>query len=194
MEEKKKNEEIHHNDEHLEQEGDELEVEEEASEELQEEVSIESLQERIAQLESEKKALHDRYLLSEADAQNIRRRAEIDVANAHKYALEKFVKGLLPVIDAIELELKAVEEAESEHLEQFKEGSELTYKMLLDACAKFGVKQIAPLGEKLDPELHQAVTMVPHHEHESHTIIQVVQNGYLLNDRLIRAAQVIVAE
>ena len=68
------------------------------------------------------------------------------------------------------------------------------YKMLLNACEKFGVVQINPVGEKLNPELHQAVTMQPHEGYESNQIITVVQNGYLLNDRLIRAAQVIVAQ
>lgn len=164
------------------------------SEELDSELTLEEALEQIETLTAQKDELYDQYLLAAADVQNARRRAEIDVANAHKFSLEKFVKELLPVIDAMELEMKAVESNGSEELAQFKEGSQLMYKMLLGACEKFGVVQINPLGEKLNPELHQAVTMQPHEGYESNQIITVVQNGYLLNDRLIRAAQVIVAQ
>ncbi len=162
--------------------------------EAPEEMTLEAALEKIEALTAEKDELYNQYLLAAADVQNARRRAEIDVANAHKFSLEKFVKELLPVIDAMELEMKAVESNGSEELKQFKEGSQLMYKMLLNACEKFGVVQINPVGEKLNPELHQAVTMQPHEGYESNQIITVVQNGYLLNDRLIRAAQVIVAQ
>ncbi len=178
----------------LEEKSQEAEQPEADESEVEQEPTLEELQEKIEALQAEREDFYNKYLASEADAQNIRRRAEIDVANAHKFALEKFVKALLPILDAIELEQKAIAESEIEGIEQFQEGSQLTYRMLIDACARFGVKQINPEGEKLNPELHQAITMVPHHEAESNTIIQVIQNGYLLNDRLIRAAQVVVAQ
>ena len=120
----------------------------------------------IQSLKAEKEQLYEQYIRAAAEAQNIKRRAEIDVANAHKYALDKFVK----------------------------EGSQLMYKMFLGVCEKYGVKQISPEGEKLNPEFHQAISMIPHEGYETNQIITVAQNGYLLNDRLIRAAQVIVAK
>lgn len=171
----------------------EMIVEDEILEEAQDENATDVADE-IETLKAEKEALYDQYIRAVAEAQNITRRAEIDVANAHKYALDKFVKDLLPVIDAMELEMKAVDENSSEELKRFREGSQLMYKMLLGVCEKYGVKQIRPEGEKLNPELHQAISMIPHDGYESNQIITVAQNGYLLNDRLIRAAQVIVAK
>ena len=148
----------------------------------------------VEALKAEKTKLYDQYVRAVAESQNAARRAEIDVANAHKYALDKFVKDLLPIIDAMELEMKAVDENSSDELKRFREGSQLMYKMLLGVCEKYGVKQISPEGEKLNPELHQAISMIPHDGYETNQIITVAQNGYLLNDRLIRAAQVIVAK
>lgn len=148
----------------------------------------------IQSLKAEKEQLYEQYIRAAAEAQNIKRRAETDVANAHKYALDKFVKDLLPIIDAMELEMKAVDETSSEELKRFREGSQLMYKMFLGVCEKYGVKQINPEGEKLNPEFHQAISMIPHDGYETNQIITVAQNGYLLNDRLIRAAQVIVAK
>lgn len=148
----------------------------------------------IEALKEEKQKLYEQYIRAAAEAQNIKRRAEIDIANAHKYALDKFVKDLLPIIDAMELEMKAVEDTSSEELKRFREGSQLMYKMFLGVCEKYGVKQINPEGEKLNPEYHQAISMIPHDGYETNQIITVAQNGYLLNDRLVRAAQVIVAK
>lgn len=145
-------------------------------------------------LKAEKEKIYDQYIRAVAEVQNVTRRAEIDVAHAHKFALDKFVKDLLPIIDAMELEMKAVDENSSEELKRFREGSQLMYKMLLGVCEKYGVKQINPEGEKLNPEYHQAISMIPHDGYETNQIITVAQNGYLLNDRLIRAAQVIVAQ
>lgn len=154
------------------------------------------LTDEVVKLTQEKDALFQRLLASEADMQNLRRRTEIDLANAHKFALEKFVKELLPCIDALEFEINALEKQEnlSEELVKFKEGSELTYRMLLNAVEKFGVKQVRPMGEMLNPEFHQAITMIPNTGKPSNEIVDVVQTGYTLNDRLVRAAQVVVAQ
>ncbi|MHC5224753.1 nucleotide exchange factor GrpE [Ignatzschineria sp. LJL83] len=160
-------------------------------------VTEENVDDQIAEIEAlkaEKEKLYDQYIRAVAEAQNVSRRAEQDVSNAHKYALDKFVKDLLPIIDAMELEMKAVDENSSEELKRFREGSQLMYKMLLGVCEKYGVQQINPEGEKLNPEFHQAISMIPHDGYETNQIITVAQNGYLLNDRLIRAAQVIVAK
>ncbi|MDG9730161.1 nucleotide exchange factor GrpE [Ignatzschineria sp. RMDPL8A] len=158
------------------------------------ELTLEELTAAYEAAQAEKEKLYNQYLLAAADVKNIKRRAEIDVANAHKYALDKFVKELLPILDAMELELNALQKSENDEVKQFITGSELTYKMLLNACEKFGVVQINPTGEKLDPERHQAITMQKNREFESGHVIQVVQKGYLLNERVVRAAQVIVAE
>lgn len=177
----------------------ETEVQNVADEMLEAEVELaeETIEETLSELEvikAEKEKLYDQYVRAVAESQNIARRAEIDVANAHKYALDKFVKDLLPIIDAMELEMKAVDENSSEELKRFREGSQLMYKMLLGACEKYGVKQLNPEGEKLNPELHQAISIIPHEGFETNQIITVAQHGYLLNDRLIRPAQVIVAK
>lgn len=174
----------------------ESEIHENGEESILEETSVEGsdAEAEIEALEAEKQKLYEQYIRAAAEAQNIKRRAEIDIANAHKYALDKFVKDLLPIIDAMELEMKAVEDTSSEELKRFREGSQLMYKMLLGVCEKYGVKQINPEGEKLNPEFHQAISMIPHEGYETNQIITVAQNGYLLNDRLIRAAQVIVAK
>lgn len=151
---------------------------------------------QIEKLTQEKDALFQRLLVSEADMKNLRRRTEIDLANAHKFALEKFVKELLPCLDAVEAEINELNKKEnlSDELAQFKEGSELTYRMLLNAVEKFGVKQISPMNEPLNPDLHQAIAVVPMPDAESNTIIDVTQKGYTLNDRLVRAALVVVAQ
>lgn len=157
---------------------------------------IEAVKSQLDLITQEKEAIFQRLLVSEADMKNLRRRTEIDLANAHKFALEKFVKELLPCIDALELEINALNEQGelSEELTKFKEGSELTYRMLLNACEKFGVKQVEALGQPLNPEYHQAITMLPNTGETPNTVVKVMQNGYLLNDRLLRAAQVIVAQ
>lgn len=164
------------------------------AEEVTTEDNVDDQSAEIEALKAEKEKLYDQYIRAVAEAQNVSRRAELDVSNAHKYALDKFVKDLLPIIDAMELEMRAVDENSSEELKRFREGSQLMYKMLLGVCEKYGVQQINPEGEKLNPEFHQAISMIPHDGYETNQIITVAQNGYLLNDRLIRAAQVIVAK
>ena len=131
------------------------------------------------------------YLRTQADLQNIQRRAERDLSNAHKFALEQFVKELLPVRDSLEMGIAAA--TETVDVVQLKEGSELTLKMLQSALEKFGVKTVDPTGSKFDPELHQAMAMQPTDQSEPNTVLQVVQKGYTLNERLVRPAMVIVA-
>ena len=134
----------------------------------------------------------DLALRTKAEAENIRRRAENDVVSARKYAIEKFASELLAVVDSIEqgLQLKA----ENEESKAIQDGMELTLKMTLSTLEKFGVEQLNPLEEVFDPQLHEAMTMVPSPEHESNTVIDVFQKGYTLNGRLIRPARVVVAQ
>jgi len=138
----------------------------------------------------------DQVLRTNAELENLRRRARQDVENAHKYALEKFAQELLPVKDSLEMGLAAAsdETEASEALKQLREGTELTLKMLTAAMEKSGIKEIDPLGEAFDPERHQAMSMQESDEHAPNTVIAVMQKGYLLNDRLIRPAMVVVSK
>lgn len=131
-------------------------------------------------------------LMAKAETDNIRKRAERDVQSAHKFALEKLIPDLLGVKDSLELGMNAAKKAKT--VEKFLEGSELTLKQLADTLTKHGVVEINPVGEKLDPELHQAVSMQPSDEHDANTIITVIQKGYTLNERLVRPAMVVVAQ
>ncbi len=132
-------------------------------------------------------------LRARADVENIRRRSEKDVANAHRYALEKFVKELLPVIDSLERGLHDIE-SDHEMVDAMQQGMKMTLEMMISAVKKFGVEPLDPTGEKFNPEQHEAMSMQPSEEHESNTVMQVMQKGYLLNDRLIRPAMVMVAK
>jgi molecular chaperone GrpE len=127
----------------------------------------------------------------QAEIENLRKRAERDLANAHKFALEKFASELLPVRDSLEMGLLAV--GENADVEKLKEGSELTLKMLTNALEKFNIKEINPLNEEFNPEYHEAMSVQEREDVAPNTVVTVVQKGYLLNDRLIRPAMVIVS-
>lgn len=131
-------------------------------------------------------------LLARAETENVRRRAERDVESAHKYALEKFVRELLPVRDSLELGLAATEGEQSD-LGKIREGMELTLKVFGNALEKFGVKAVEPKGDRFNPELHQAMAMQETSDVEPNTVLTVYQKGYTLNDRLLRPAMVVVS-
>ncbi len=126
-----------------------------------------------------------------AELENVRRRAEKDVANAHKFGVEKFVDNLLPVLDSLE---QAIQLADKENNSSMHEGLDLTIKLFLDALGKQGVEQINPLGEVFNPELHEAMSMQEMPDAKPNTVIVVFQKGYKLHDRVIRAARVVVAK
>jgi molecular chaperone GrpE len=134
----------------------------------------------------------ERLLRMQADMDNSQRRVERDIANAHKYALEKFVLELLPVVDNLERSLQTSVEEHSGN--DVLEGIKLTLKMFQSALEKFEVVQVNPAGAPFDPEFHQAVSAVVDASVKPNTVINVLQNGYLLNNRLIRPALVIVAK
>lgn len=148
-----------------------------------------SLEQLLKQAELNAVEHHDAWLRAKAEAENIRKRAQIDIANAHKYAIEKFSTELLAVMDSLEAAL-AVENAT---LESFRDGVELTQKQLATVFEKFNIKVIDPNGDKFDPHQHQAMCMVES-ELPPNTVTQVLQRGYMLHDRVIRSAMVAVSK
>jgi molecular chaperone GrpE len=151
--------------------------------------SMPSLEELLRRAESKAEEHHDAWLRAKAEADNVRKRAQLDVANAHKYATESFAADLLPVKDSLEATLAA----ENATLEALKSGVELTLKQLLTVFEKANLKEVNPAGEKFDPHRHQAISMLPS-DKEPNTVINVLQKGYLLHDRVIRPALVTVAK
>lgn len=163
---------------------------EQAEEETQEgEPSVEELREQVAALQEKADENWNTVLRMKADAENQRRRSEKQVEDAHKYAVQKFVEELLPIADSMEMGMAAEGD-----VEQIKEGVALTKKMFDTAMDKFGLEVVDPLGEKFDPELHQAMAMQPSDEYEDGQVSAVMQKGYTLNGRLVRPAMVMVAK
>jgi molecular chaperone GrpE len=132
-------------------------------------------------------------LRARAELANMQRRMEREVENAHKYALDKFVNELIPVVDSLELGIEAAAKGAGEAAGQLCEGMELTLKMFLTALGKFGVRQVNPQGERFDPALHQAMAAQPVPNMEPNHVVAVYQKGYTLNDRLVRPAMVVVS-
>ena len=145
------------------------------------------LNETEAMLEDYKNQL----LRNHAELENIRKRAEKDVHSAHKYGTEKLIVALLPVIDSLEraLDLKVDDQT---LVKQIHEGIDMTLNCFLNALAKVSVKPLNPLGELFDPNLHQAVSAQTDTNAASNTVVKVLQKGYLLNERLIRPALVVI--
>jgi len=136
---------------------------------------------------------NDQVLRIQAEMQNVRRRAERDVENAHKYALDKFTADLLPVVDNLERALGTIN-ADDETQKAVATGVELTLKSFLDVLARFNIEVVDPAGQPFDADLHQAVSMVPNLNSEPNTVIDVFQKGYTLNGRLVRPAMVVVSK
>lgn len=156
------------------------------------EQQVEALTEQLNQSHKESEALKDTAVRAKAESENVRRRAEREVSNASKYALEKFSKEILTVVDSLE---KALETPpEDQGLKAMHEGVELTLKLLLDILEKFSIQRISPTGEQFNPELHEAMVMQESEEHEPNSVMHVVQMGYSLSGRLIRPARVIVSK
>lgn len=145
--------------------------------------------ELLRQAQQKAQEHHDAWLRAKAEADNARKRAQIDLANAYKYATESLAGELLPVKDSIEAALAT----DSSSLDALRSGVELTLKQLNAVFEKANLKEINPLGEKFDPHRHQAISMLPS-EKEPNTVIDVLQKGYSLHDRVIRPALVTVAK
>ncbi len=137
--------------------------------------------------------LKDAALRAQAEAQNVRRRAEMDVEKAHKFALEKFAKELVPVIDSLEKAIEA-EKALGNEMTPLQEGVEMTLSMFLSGVKKFNLEQVDPVGQPFDPALHEAMSLVEAPDAEPNTVIAAMQKGYTLSGRLIRPAMVMVAK
>ena len=145
--------------------------------------------EQVAALQAQVAELQDQYIRAQAEVANARRRAEEEVAKSRKFAIEGFAENLLPVLDSLEAGL-AAKDASNETL---REGTQLTLNQLLAALERSKVLAIAPAaGEKFDPHLHQAISMVPA-EQEANTVVSVLQKGYTIADRILRPALVTVA-
>jgi molecular chaperone GrpE len=151
------------------------------------------LEAKLTEAEAKANDYFNKLLRSQAELENILRRTERDIANAHKYSLEKFAFDLLPVIDNLERCL-GIKIPESDHLKDFYAGIELTLKMFLDSLQKYGITVINPLEQIFDPTFHTAIKTEDHPSAQPNTVIQVLQKGYLLKDRLLRPALVIVAK
>lgn len=150
---------------------------------------ISKLAEVQVQLEDSK----DASLRDQAEMQNILRRSERDVQNAHKYALDKFVSELLPVVDNLERALKTID-SDNKELKVLGEGVELTLKSFQDALERHNILSVDPKGEVFNPDLHQAMSILEESSAAPNTVIDVFQKGYTLNGRLVRPAMVVVAK
>jgi molecular chaperone GrpE len=153
-------------------------------------LEVETLKARLGEAQAKADDHWEQLLRLRADMENLRKRTERELEGAHKYALERFALELLKVRDSLELGLAATDSAAADHL---REGTELTLKQLTTVLEKFGIRQVAPEGEKFNPELHQAMSTQPTSELEPGHVMTVYQKGYTLNDRLLRPALVLVS-
>ena len=135
----------------------------------------------------------DQVVRLQAQIDNLRKRSERELANAHKFALEGFVNELLPVKDSLEMGLAAFD-VEGADTDTLREGVELTLQMLATAMDKAAIKEVNPQDERFDPEFHQAMSTQQRDDVEPNTVVTVVQKGYTLNGRLVRPAMVIVSK
>lgn len=147
----------------------------------------------LSALQEELNTARDQALRTQAEMQNLRRRVERDVENAHKYGMEKLIGELLPVVDNLERAIAAMESDSGDH-SAIAEGVQLTLKSFHDVLARFKVEAVEPHGQPFDPELHQAMSMVPNPDVEPNSVIEVFQKGYTLHGRLVRPAMVVVAK
>ena len=151
--------------------------------------TLPSVEEQFRQLELKAAEHYDAWLRAKAEGENIRRRAQEDISKAHKFAVEKFAGELLAVRDSLEAALAVPEQT----VESFKAGVELTLKQLVSAFEKNALHEVNPAGEKFDPHKHQAIGMVDS-EQEANTVVTVLQKGYLIAERTLRPALVMVAK
>ncbi|MGE4571003.1 MAG: nucleotide exchange factor GrpE [Gammaproteobacteria bacterium] len=167
-----------------------LEGEKVETTETKEELDIEG---QLAAAQQSAKDNWDKVLRAQAEMENLKRRSARDLENAHKYALDGFVKALLEVKDSLSMGLKSATE-DGATIAHIVEGLEMTDKVFASTLEKFGVETLNPVGEKFNPELHEAVTMIPMPDKESNYVLNVVQVGFTLNGRLVRPAMVVVVQ
>ncbi|MCP1440010.1 molecular chaperone GrpE [Erwinia persicina] len=179
-----------------EQVSDDIEMEQ-ATQDAETAEGVDPRDERIAELEAQlaqaQGGVREAQLRAQAEIENIRRRTELDVEKAHKFALEKFANELLPVIDSLERALELADKENSE-LTAMIEGIDLTLKSLLGAVRKFGVEVVGDVNVPFNPEIHQAMSMIESEDVAPNHVLMVMQRGYTLNGRLLRPAMVAVAK
>jgi len=155
--------------------------------------SYKALEDQLTAMEVKVHENWDKATRAVAELENVRRRAERDLESAHKYGVEKIIKELLPVVDSLEQALQ-IEAKSDETVKNIHEGIDLTLKLLFGMLQKFAVQPIDPIGEPFDPKLHEAMSTQVDPDVEPGTVLLVFQKGYLLHDRVIRPARVIVAK
>jgi molecular chaperone GrpE len=149
-----------------------------------------ALEQQLSATEAKLAEMHDAFMRAKAEGENIRRRAQEDISKAHKFAVESFAEAMLPVRDSLEMALKV----DTPSVESLKEGVEMTLKQLASAFEKNRLLEVMPApGDKLDPMKHQAVAIVPS-DQEANTVVNVLQKGYTIADRLLRPAIVTAAQ
>jgi len=148
------------------------------------------LQSKLAEAEARAQENFDLYMRALAEMENVRKRAQNDVANAHKYAIESFAESLLPVKDSLEMALKV----DTPTVENIREGVEATLRLLSSAFEKHKLQEINPVNDRFDPNRHQAISMVPAADVAPNHVVSVLQKGYLINDRILRPALVTVKQ
>ncbi len=156
-------------------------------------VSVEELQQQLEEATEKTNTITDKLLRSQAEMENLRRRTEKELQNAHKFALDQFSKDLLAVVDSLELGIQA-SVGDAPDVTKLREGNKLTLQLMKSVLEKFNIVAVDPIGDVFNPELHQAMAMEPAEDAEPNTVLKVFQKGYTLNDRLIRPAMVVVAQ
>jgi molecular chaperone GrpE len=153
----------------------------------------ESIERQLERTQETVKDYWDQIMRLKAEMENNRKRAVRDIENAHKFALKNFTEALLPVIDSMDMGQQAAA-AENASLKSIVEGTNMTETMFVQVLEKHGLKRLNPVGEKFNPEQHQAISMIEDENVKSDHVINVMQKGFSLNDRLVRPAMVIVAK
>ena len=182
----------------VEDEGETAETEDETTELEQAPESEEELPvaEALSKAQEEAEKFKDLALRAEAEMQNMQRRTDRAIENAHKYGIERFLQNLLPVVDSLEKAIDALEQASGDDRREdaTAEGIRLCHKLLIEVLARENVEVLDPVGEPFNPNEHQAMTTVENPDMEPNSVSDVIQKGYKLNDRLVRAAMVVVTK
>lgn len=150
---------------------------------------VAQLQAELDKAKAESSTNYEQFLRAQAELANQRRRTDKQIEDAHKYAVQKFVEALVPVIDSLEMGLTA-----DGDLQQIREGMQLTLKQFESVMEKFNIEAVGKPGDPFNPELHQAMSMQPHPDYDNNTLSMVLQKGYLLNGRVVRPAMVMVSK
>ncbi len=165
-----------------------------APQEALESITDEAAADPIMQLQAEADKARDQALRAEAEMQNLRKRAERDVQNAHKFGIERLIQNLLPVLDSLEKAIETSLQAETPEDDPQLEGLKLCFKLFTDVFEKEGVHMLDPLGQAFDPNVHEALSMIENPDMEPNSVMAVIQKGYRLHERLVRPAMVIVSK